>query len=215
MSETVETLYNEAKTRRVRIVYDIESHEDESPFERGDGWGAVIPSGARFTLTPNTQDRFQSEFDRFNDEGRAGLFARWLKIFHGLEARLLYRYDHSMVAYSVQSFAGRAQHADWDSGPCGFVYFAPEDEETRQWWDGLDEEAKAKAYESLGQEATDWSNNNYYGYIVERRATGTKVYDDDTEDEEFDEWAEEDSLWGMLGYDYAEQEAKRALEEEE
>lgn len=214
-TDTVETIYNEDKTRRVRLVYDEMGHEYDSPFDRGDGWEVVIPSGARFSLSPNSEAMFQHAFDEFNDRGRAVLFARWLHIFHGLEARLLYRYEHSLVAYSVQSFVGRAQHADWDSGPCGFVYFnADVSPESREWWDRQTEEFKSECYEALGQEATDWSNNNYYGLIVEEKRSGTKVYDDDAEDEDFEEWDETDgTVWGVLGTEWAEQYAKELLGE--
>lgn len=34
----------------------------------------------------------------------------------------LYLYDHSGLAMSTGSFIGRALHADWDSGPVGFIY---------------------------------------------------------------------------------------------
>lgn len=36
--------------------------------------------------------------------------------------KTLYLYDHSGLSISTGSFVGRAQHAEWDSGPVGFVY---------------------------------------------------------------------------------------------
>jgi hypothetical protein len=34
----------------------------------------------------------------------------------------LYLYDHSILSISTDSFAGRAHHADWDSGQVGWTY---------------------------------------------------------------------------------------------
>lgn len=34
----------------------------------------------------------------------------------------VFLYDHSIQKLSTKSFAGRAQHAEWDSGQVGFIY---------------------------------------------------------------------------------------------
>ena len=34
----------------------------------------------------------------------------------------LYLYDHSGLSISTESFVGRAQHAEWDSGQIGYIY---------------------------------------------------------------------------------------------
>jgi hypothetical protein len=38
----------------------------------------------------------------------------------------LYLYDHSGISISTQSFVGRAQHAEWDSGQVGWIYLSHE-----------------------------------------------------------------------------------------
>ena len=38
----------------------------------------------------------------------------------------LYLYDHSGISISTGSFVGRAPHAEWDSGPVGFIYMDKE-----------------------------------------------------------------------------------------
>lgn len=38
----------------------------------------------------------------------------------------LYLYDHSITSISTESFIGRAQHAEWDSGRIGFVFITKE-----------------------------------------------------------------------------------------
>jgi hypothetical protein len=38
----------------------------------------------------------------------------------------LYLYDHSGISMSSRSFLGRAHHAEWDSGPVGFIYATKE-----------------------------------------------------------------------------------------
>lgn len=39
----------------------------------------------------------------------------------------LFLYDHSVQSISTGSFVGRAQHAEWDSGPCGFIYMTKDE----------------------------------------------------------------------------------------
>nr|VUX18845.1 Uncharacterised protein [Faecalibacterium prausnitzii] len=39
----------------------------------------------------------------------------------------LYLYDHSTLAMSMESFVGRAVHAEWDSGQVGWIYVSKAD----------------------------------------------------------------------------------------
>lgn len=210
MSDVVETRGN----YRARVVHD----EDSSPFDpRNDSdlVEIVTPPLSRWDV--RTKDaHFQEAFDRFEDFGRAGLFARWLKIFHGIHAYPVFMYEHSGVALSTGSFVGRAQHAQWDSGQIGWAYINPDAER----WEGFDEEAIITC---LVEELGRWMNGEVYGYIIERLVYWTKNYHDENGEElprwlelpsveSGEEWIEEDSCWGYIGYEWAEQEAKNILD---
>lgn len=209
MTETIETLYSADRKRRVRIEYD-EDGSASDPRDYDELVEIVTPDLRRYNVrTPDA--RFQREHDALYDRGLGGAFARYLKIFHNVEALPVYMYDHSAVALSVGSFVGRAQHAEWDSGQIGWVYINPDAER----WEGMDDHGIMAGFvETLGQ----WMNGEVYGYVVERRVSGTKSYDeDDLEDEEFEEWVEDEDdygCWGIIGYDWAEEAAKAALGEE-
>lgn len=193
---TVETIYTDDKQRRVRIEYDMDgSHCDP----REDEGIVEIVTGELRRWNVRTEDAmFQHAFDRFNDMGRAGLFRRWLKIFHDTLAMPVYMMEHSSVALRTSDFGD-----PWDSGQIGWAYIKPDAEK----WEGMDPAEIIKGFvEVLGQ----WMNGEVYGWIVEHRVTGRKVYDDDTEDEEFAEWTDEDeeSCWGYIGLEWAIQAAR-------
>jgi hypothetical protein len=148
---------------------------------------------------------FQSQFDEIYERHDGETFARYMRIFHGIEVLPVYLYDHSAVALSVGSFVGRAQHAEWDSGMVGFAYITPKKLEETGITDY--EGAISTEVETLGQ----WMNGEVYGYVIEERRDFTKVYADSNETEEDFEWDETESCWGFIGYEHAESEAKAAL----
>lgn len=39
----------------------------------------------------------------------------------------LYLYDHSVLSISTETFVGRAQHAEWDSGQVGYIFITRKD----------------------------------------------------------------------------------------
>jgi len=54
-----------------------------------------------------------------------------------------------------------------------------------------------------------WADGECYGYIVQKRV---KWSTDDPEFEDREDWEDtDDSLWGLIGYEYAEQQATEAL----
>jgi hypothetical protein len=201
MSDAVETFYNKDRTKRVRLEYDQDSsHLDPREEDRL----VDIVTGELRRWNVATKDAmFQSAFDRFNEMGRAGLFKRWLKIFHDTEAMPVYLFEHGDVALSTGDFGD-----PWDSGQVGWTYIRPDAEK----WEDMDVPAILSGFiTELGK----WMNGEVYGWIVEKKVTGNKVYDDGVaEDEAFEEWVEEDSCWGFIGYEYAESEAKSALGED-
>lgn len=55
------------------------------------------------------------------------------------------------------------------------------------------------------QEYQDWAEGNVYGYIIEKAVEWKRT---DGEDETRTTWEEEESCWGLIGYDWAVQAAK-------
>lgn len=207
MGDTIETFYNEDKTRRVRLEYDDDGSACD-PRDDDDFVQIVTPEMRNWNV--RTKDaRFQSEHDQLYDKGLGGAFGRYLKIFHDVDAVPVFIYEHSGVALSTGSFIGRAQHAQWDSGMIGWAYINPDAEK----WEGMEpEKILSGTVETLGQ----WMNGEVYGWISEKKVSGTKVYaDEDHEDEDFEEWEVDESCWGYIGYEFAEEEAKGQLKEEE
>lgn len=100
------------------------------------------------------------------------------------ERFLLFKYDHSGVAYSSRSFVGRAQHANWDSGAVGYILI----KRTSDW---ADHNKRQEVAESWCRSLTTWANGWYYGYVIEN-ADGTNI----------------DSCWGYDDMPYCVEEAK-------
>lgn len=213
MSNTVETFYNKARTRRVRLEYDEDGSACD-PREFNELVEIVTPVMRSWNVRTDGA-KFQEAHDRLYDKGLGGAFGRYLKIFHGVTALPVYMYEHSGVSLSTGSFIGRAQHAEWDSGMIGWAYVNP-DAET---WEGMDPPGLiAGMIEELGK----WMNGEVYGWIVEKKVELAPITrDEDGTVMEVDyentqeDWEEEDSCWGYIGSEYAESEAKSALGEEE
>ncbi len=109
----------------------------------------------------------------------------------------LYLYDHSGTSLSTQSFAGRAQHADWDSGRIGFIFTTRKNVEKMQGWKRLTKErlAKIQGYlESEVKEYDQFMTGDVYGYVIEDGA-GNHI----------------DSCWGYYGFEVVKQEAASQL----
>jgi hypothetical protein len=203
MSDTVETIYTDDKQRRVRIEYDMDGSSCD-PREYDELVQVVTPD---HNMTEHTDDAtFEAQHDALYERGLGGAFGRYLKIFHNIDAYPVFKFEHGNVALSVRDFGDR-----WDSGMIGWAYINP-DAET---WEDMKPQEIISSFLS---ELAKWMNGEVYGYIVERRVTGKKVYDDDVaEPEDFEEWVEEEdgSCWGHIGFDWAVQAAKTALGIEE
>lgn len=201
MDDEIEVIMAEDGKTRVRLMSDWDG-EMSNPREYM-ATEIVTPRLRNWNVaTPDAE--FQAQFDEIYGRHGGEAFARYMRIFHGIEVLPVYMYEHSAVALSVGSFVGRAQHADWDSGQIGWAYITPERIEETGITDY--EGAIATEVETLGQ----WMNGEVYGYVVEERRDYTKVYHDGDESEEDYDWQETDSCWGFIGYDNVESEARAA-----
>lgn len=94
----------------------------------------------------------------------------------------LYLYDHSIQSISTESFYGRAQHAEWDSGQVGYIY--------------ADHEMLEKEYGTLMKETVQKAETALIGEV--------EAYDCCMRGEcygfhLFENGEEIDSCWGFLG----------------
>jgi hypothetical protein len=81
----------------------------------------------------------------------------------------VFLYDHRYQKLSNQSFLGRAQHAEWDSGQVGWIYVSEEKAKEIFCFEPT-EENKAAVTERLQEETeiySDYLEGNCYGYSIE------------------------------------------------
>jgi len=105
----------------------------------------------------------------------------------------LFLYDHSVQSISMQSFIGRAHHADWDSMQVGFVYVSHADV-AKEYGDASPEniERARKLLNAETETYDSYMRGECYGFQL------------------FKDGVEQDSCWGFLG---TFQEAKEAIRE--
>lgn len=177
---------------RVSLVHD--DITAEAPYDYGQTPILKIDSGYRSTATAYNEhvtDRLIQAWNYLVTEYGEDRFERYVRIFHGAEY---------FASYNTGNYR-----------EYGYVAF-----DTAEWRKELllseDVPEQNVAEQSL-QEIKAWCEGDVYGYLVERKVTGRKVYDNGSSEEPFEEWEEVDSCYGFYGYDYAEHAAKEALED--
>lgn len=101
----------------------------------------------------------RSTLSNYHDFDKPDDVEKWAKK-NRYEVFPLFKYEHGLVSYSTSSFRGRAHHAEWDSGPVGFVLIKKS---------AYRKPAKrAEIAESICQSVTKWCNGEYYGYTIEQ-----------------------------------------------
>lgn len=91
-------------------------------------------------------------------------------------------YDHSGLSMSANSFIGRAQHAEWDSGQVGWIYATAD--RIRAEFGNCSAESVEKAKALLKAEVET------YDYYLSGQCYGFRLYENGEET---------DSCWGFLG----------------
>lgn len=106
----------------------------------------------------------------------------------------VYAYVHSGAALSLSN-DGYPFNCPWDAGQSGFMWLTKEDIEKFGWkkTKGWKSRAKKDA-EVVISEFNKWLAGDCWGYVIER------------------DGEELDSCWGFIGRDYAESQAKDALD---
>ncbi len=92
-------------------------------------------------------------------------------------------YDHSGLRMSADSFIGKVQHAEWDSGQVGWIYATAS--EIRAEYGNVSAENVERARQRLLSEVQD------YDYYLSGQCYGYCLYENGEET---------DSCWGFLGH---------------
>lgn len=103
--EAVETIEHRGHT--------IELHHDQdasSPRE-DDNLGTMVGWSRQYTIGDDHNFSEPSDFEEWAKEQGDKIVVFPINL-----------YDHSVQHISMSSFIGRAQHAEWDSGQCGYIY---------------------------------------------------------------------------------------------
>ena len=82
----------------------------------------------------------------------------------------VYLYDHSIQRVSTESFMGRAQHAEWDSGQVGFIYATAEKIRECMQVKRISKKTREQVVKNLQSEVETYNmyiSNEVYGYVVE------------------------------------------------
>lgn len=206
VSEYVEVVETTDDGRyRVILVQDTDC---ESPIAAGDAWVTSVLTldadrwgGARWNAMRDPEDRLESLYyllEALRDGEDA--FKRYMRIFHGIEVFDVtihngYRDTSSALAWVEPS---EAERVGVNLGEGGRIVVRQEVDEYNRWADG-----------------------DVWGYVVQERVTWAKIPDDGTEyrpgdmhpmTETRETWEDTDeSCFGFIGYEYAEQEAREAL----
>lgn len=158
-------------------IYPDETGDHECPLSTLEKDEGIIFASFERNSTLN-------EYNPFKDGPEAVKFADE----NDYEWFYLFKYDHSVVAFSARTFVGRAQHAEWDSGSIGLILI----KRTPTWDDTTKRHEVAEAWcKSL----TTWVNGWYYGYVAED-AQGNHL----------------DSCWGYDDMAYCIEEAKMSAQ---
>lgn len=186
---------------------EIEIHHDtdsESPRE-WDNFGTIWTFQRRYNSPDKTpysdprecleglaHDLFGTscpDLDRLDDSGLLELVRRRAVVLP------VYCYEHGNIAYSTGGFS-----CPWDSGQVGWT-FATKAEILENWGGKILTPARrAKAAKLLSAEVETYSqyaNGEVYGYVLQDENGETL-----------------DSLWGMYGFEYVQEEARAAAKAE-
>jgi len=105
----------EYRGHTIEIVPDCDA---DSPRE-DDGNLSVMACWARRYSLGDDKTKWDEQWETPQE------FLNWAKEHPEMVVAKLYLYDHTIQSISMESFVGRAHHADWDSGIIGFIYMDP------------------------------------------------------------------------------------------
>lgn len=154
MSDVIETYEHEGF--EAKVFYDSDA---ECPREYM--LTHIITPGGNGTRRYTIDDRrhpLQAAHDELRSRGIS--FGRYVNIFHPeYVVKPCFMYDHGNVRLSAETFLGRAQHANWDSGMIGWAIIELDTEY------GITFDPEACMEQELGN-LSDWMNGETYYYTI-------------------------------------------------
>ena len=126
----------------------------------------------------------------------------------GAVAEILDRHDMETLARFVKIFYGATKLDTFYSEGIRGHYVAFD---TAEWREEVGAPVEYLKDEYFLSEVRAWAEGEVFGYIVEKRVSYTKAYEDGRDDVEDAEWEDVDSCWGFYGREWAEQAAIEAL----
>ena len=194
-NDTIDTVW-ETDTERVRLVADYDGTYADP--RDADNLGVMAAHGHRnYNLGDNT-DLTQEVHEALLRVGPR-ITARWLRIFHGAIVVLpLGLIDHSGISMYVGAGAHFADPGGWDSGIVGLIFDTPERRAVCWGDDPADPEKIEAALRSEVEVYDQYLRGEVYGAVYEKRYVWTRE-----DGETRREWEQEESVWGILGYDGA------------
>ena len=202
MSDLVTPVTTTKGTFRVRLEQDQDA---ESP-RSYDNLGTMVLAHRRYSL-PREGD-LTSEIDDAFERGGYRLASRYLTATkQALVVLPVYGYDHGQLV--LQAGDPQGQFSDpWDSGLAGLIYITPEAVK-ENWTETPDADHLTAALKAEVEEYNSWATGDVYGYIVEKLVPECDHCGCEERWEETD-----DSCWGLIGYEYAQEAAREALQAE-
>lgn len=181
---------------RVRVRY---MEGCESPREDGD----YHVSGVVTTCA----DRYLAIADPAGDQRVSDAWNR-------LEYRYEWRDAEPMLERYVRILGGVSELDTPNEGPRTIWYVLPDQMREAGFTDDqITPERMREALEAERKEYRAWAEGETYGIIIEKNTTWVRVTDDEmiSFDDTMETWEEEESVWGIIGDEYAEQEAREML----
>ncbi|MFB7858831.1 hypothetical protein [Rhodococcus qingshengii] len=167
-----------------RVRLEIDEHP-ENPRRTYDHLVNVItPKGQRFIDVDEDGGPLQYGWDHFADsENGTDKFIRWARIMH------------SATAVYVRPADGMGVRAIW--------YVMPDNAKETTYTPQQLIDSEVREYQS-------WAEGDAWTYIIEKREVWVPE-DRNDDSRRMISWAAQDSLSGLIGRDYAEESARRAL----
>lgn len=190
-------------THRVRLVQDIDctNPRDDDEF----ACGALVIPGSDYNDVPHPGDLAEEAGPRlFGDYGTyfghaadgrgirdgVAIFERWVRVFHGGATLYDTPYDGPSVVWYMTPEMMRARGFEGDMA--------------------TDTARMEEILEAERNEYRAWAEGDCWGVVVEKRVHWT-TEDEDVDDRDTWEETEDGSVWGFIGYEYAEAEARTML----
>lgn len=186
-----------------RVILEIDE-DPMDPREHGDAFLAVIHTAQGSGWDAGPREAKVPGLDYAMEHYSFQAAARWLRMFHGATVVL----PLSWTGSRYQPMGLHTGYVDDTDGPgdyAGVVFDTPE---TRTLIEPVEHVTEA----ALTEEVDEWSKyarGEVFGYVVQR---GELDEDGDVLESSYADTDElDDSLWGLVGEEYAQQEARNAL----